>query len=301
MESKNEVAQINAAQDDTPSANREIKDGVFKLLFEKPENAAELYYALTGIKCHPSEIQIITLTNTISGKLKNDLAFVVRGKAMVVGEHQSTPNKNMPLRMLMYLGQLCEKWIRMEGEEDFLYRSGLYKIPTPEFAVFYNGITKKPAKEILKLSNAFMYEQDGELGRLELEVPVYNINAGIDNKIFDKSEKLRHYAEFIAKVREFEKTIDDYAEAVAKAVKYCIANGILVEFLKENGGKVVSILATYDVETAKRIYAEEQVEEERAEIARDMLVEGISVEKVARLARISLEAAMDLQKQIRYP
>lgn len=31
----------------TSSANRQIKDGVFKLLFEKPENAAELYYAIT--------------------------------------------------------------------------------------------------------------------------------------------------------------------------------------------------------------------------------------------------------------
>jgi len=76
------------AEHDTASANREIKDGVFKLLFEIPENAAELYSALKNVECSPNDIQIITITTTISGKMKNDLAFVVRGKAMVVGEHQ---------------------------------------------------------------------------------------------------------------------------------------------------------------------------------------------------------------------
>ena len=96
-------------------ARREIKDGVFKLLFEKPENAAELYYALTGIKCDPKEIQIITISTIISGTIKNDLAFIAYGKALIVIEHQSTPNKNMPIRILMYIGQLYEKWFKMMG------------------------------------------------------------------------------------------------------------------------------------------------------------------------------------------
>ena len=93
---------------DSPSVNREIKDGVFKLLFEIPENAAELYSALKGAPCSPDEIQIITITTIISGKLKNDLAFVVRSRAMVLGEHMSSPYDNMPIRFLMYLGQLYE-------------------------------------------------------------------------------------------------------------------------------------------------------------------------------------------------
>ena len=62
---------------DIPATGREIKDGVCKLLFEIPENAAELYPTLKSIECGPDEIQIITITTTISGKLKNDLTFVV--------------------------------------------------------------------------------------------------------------------------------------------------------------------------------------------------------------------------------
>ena len=38
----------NSAGLDTIPANRQIKDGVFRLLFDDPEKAAELYYALSG-------------------------------------------------------------------------------------------------------------------------------------------------------------------------------------------------------------------------------------------------------------
>ena len=81
---------------DYSSANRNIKDGVFRLLFAVKENAAELYYVLTGIKRIPDEIQIITITTIVSGKLKNDMAFVVRGRVMVISEHISSPFLNMP-------------------------------------------------------------------------------------------------------------------------------------------------------------------------------------------------------------
>ena len=55
---------------DTASANREIKDGVYRLLFDSQENAAELYYTLTGIKCSQDEVQIITITTVVFYQLK---------------------------------------------------------------------------------------------------------------------------------------------------------------------------------------------------------------------------------------
>jgi len=247
---------------DIVSANRQIKDGVFKLLFEIPENAAELYYALKDEKCNPNEIQIITITTTVSGKLKNDLAFIVKGRAMVVGEHMSSPYANLPVRFLMYTGQLYEKWIKIKGEEKFLYGSKLYKIPTPEFVVFYNGTTARPERDTLYLSNAFEVITVNELGTLELEVPVYNINKGMNEGLFKKSPKLRQYAEFIAKVREFNKQYDDYTQAVKEATNYCITNDILSDFLREQGGKIVSVLtAEFDLDVAKKVWREEQMED----------------------------------------
>ena len=146
-----------------------------------------MYYALSEEKCAADEIQIITITTTISGELKNDLAFVVRDKVMVVGEHMSGSYDNMPVRLLMYIGILYEKWIKMKGEEKFIYGSKPYKIPTPAFVVFYNGTAPRPEKEILSLSSAFENESDKNLGFLELKVPVYNINKGMNEELFKKS------------------------------------------------------------------------------------------------------------------
>jgi predicted transposase/invertase (TIGR01784 family) len=277
------------------TANREIKDGIFKLLFEKPANAAELYYALTGIECQPDEIQIITLSTIVSGRLKNDLAFVVKGRAMVIGEHQSTPNENMPLRMLMYLGQLCDKWIKMKGEERFLYRTNLYKIPTPEFAVFYNGTEDRPEREILNLSKAFEYPQNKEFGYLELKVPVYNINKGMSQELTSKSNHLREYTEFIAKLREYQKIYEDFETAVKETVNYCIANGILAEFLRENGGRIMSVLATeYNQEAHVRVLLEEKY----LEIAKTMLLKGYPVSSISEIVGLSESEILLLQKRL---
>ena len=300
METKDELTQASKVQNDTPSANREIKDGVFKLLFENHENAAELYYTLTGTRCSPDEIKIITITTVISGNLKNDLAFVVKGKALVVGEHQSTKNENMPIRMLMYIGQLYEKWFDLEDERELLYKSKLHKIPRPEFAVFYNGSAKRPEKEILKLSSAFEDAfHDEKENFLELKVPVYNINKGMNPELFRKGETLRQYSEFVAKLRELQETYKDFEQAFKEAVTYCINNGILVKFLKENGGKIMSILtAEYDAETHRRVYAEEKMEEQKVSFARLMLREGDPIDKIERLTGLPFEVIRKLQQQV---
>jgi hypothetical protein len=277
---------------DIVSVNRQIKDGVFRLLFDDPEKAAELYYALSGEKCRPDEIQIITITTTISGELKNDLAFVVRGKVMVVGEHMSSPYANMPVRLLMYIALLYEKWIKIKGEEKFIYGSSLYKIPTPAFVVFYNGTMSRPEKEILRLSDAFEDVGVLDLGLLELEVPVYNINKGMNAELFNKSPNLKQYAEFVSKLRELTNQYNDYSQAVEEAVRHCIANDVLADFLKEQGGKIVSILSTYDPEAAARIRAEEQIER----IIKKLVNKGMEPHEISDVTGFDIERVLEICK-----
>ena len=288
---------------DYSSANRNIKDGVFRLLFAEKENAAELYYALSGIKCSPDEIQIITITTVVSGKMKNDLAFVARGRVMVISEHMSSTFSNMPVRLLMYAGALYEKWLKMNDEYDFLFGSKQCKIPTPEFILFYNGIDDRPEKEILFLSSAFKTRVDAGFGSIELEVPVYNINKGMNTELLDKSEKLRHYIEFIAKKRQLLELYSDYDLAVKDAVNYCINNGILAEFLKEHGGRVVSILATeFKLVDVAKVWKKEGREEgreegrkeERLEIARRLLSMNIALQDVTKATGLSAEQITSL-------
>jgi len=187
MKNESEVMNLDEKR---KSTNRQIKDGVFCLLFGNPENAAELYNAINNTRYSPAEIQIITLSTVVSGRLKNDIAFVVNDKIMVVGEHMSSSYANMPVRMLMYVGHLIEKWINIKGEENFLYQSKLHKIPKPEFVIFYNGVDTKPEKETLRLSSAYENVDSESLGYLELEVPVYNINKGMNKELFFKSSHL---------------------------------------------------------------------------------------------------------------
>jgi hypothetical protein len=141
---------------------------------------------------------------------------------------------------------------------------------------------------------------------LELEVPVYNINKGKNAELFTRSEKLKHYAEFIAKLREFQKTYEDYSQAVKETVNYCIENGILAKFLKEHGGRIVSILfAEYNEETAKRVYAEERIEEavEAAveEAAQKMIQDGVPIEKIVKYFDLTMEAVERLRKHVPLP
>jgi hypothetical protein len=127
---------------------------------------------------------------------------------------------------------------------------------------------------------------------LELEVPVYNINKGMNVELLKKSDKLRQYAEFVEKLRVASNMYDDYAKGVEAVVKNCIDNNILSDFLKEHGGEVVSILTMeYNAETAKRVYGEELMEN----VAIEMLREGDSIDKIIRITKLPEETIKALQ------
>lgn len=93
-------------------SNREVKSSAFTTFFSKPENAAKLYEALDGIEqVSPEDIEFQTLNGVLFMARKNDLAFSVKNKVLVISEHQSTINTNMPLRDAIYYGRTMEKII----------------------------------------------------------------------------------------------------------------------------------------------------------------------------------------------
>ena len=102
--------------------------------------------------------------------LKNDVAFVIEDSFIVLAEHQSTICNNMPLRDLIYMSAMLQRMINT----DELYRKKLLKIPRPTFIVFYDGKEDFPEYHEMKLSDAFLGDDD-EIA-LQLTVRVYNIN-----------------------------------------------------------------------------------------------------------------------------
>jgi hypothetical protein len=167
----------------------------------------------------------------------NDISFVIDGKIVVLIEHQSTINPNMPLRMLIYIAKVYEKIC--EAHE--MYSSKMMTIPMPEFAVLYNGKRKYPDKKVLKLSSMFAKFGVKSPINLELTVTVYNINKGRNPEFAERSTTLDEYEIFVATTHEYEKTMPR-EEALLKAVTDCRNKGILKNFLNKHGKEVIDML-----------------------------------------------------------
>jgi len=235
--------------------NRNHKDSVFTLLFSEPPAALELYNAVTGQNYPPdTKIEIVTLSNALFKGQLNDVAFVVDDRLVVLIEHQSSINNNIPLRMLMYLGREYERITK--GKD--LYREKLIKIPAPEFIVLYNGKDEFPDFKELRLSDSFKAKGNGNL---ELVANVYNVNKGRNAEIASKSPVLNGYNELIAEVNKNRKTME-LAEAVEAAIKSCVERNILVYFLEKHASEILNMLFTeWNWEDAKQVWQEEAKED----------------------------------------
>lgn len=230
-----------------PKARREYKDTVFRMLFSDEKNLLSLYNAVTGRSYEDAkELEIVTLDNAVYMGMKNDLAFLL-DLHISLYEHQSTKNPNMPLRDLFYISLEYQKYV----SDKSLYSSALLKIPAPVFIVFYNGAEDMEERTELRLSQAYEHFE-GE-PNLELKVRVLNINAGHNAELMEQCRMLKEYAQYVARVRGYTASMK-LEEAVRRAIKECIAEGILADFLRKNRAEVemVSILE-YDKEYEKKL------------------------------------------------
>ncbi|WP_215699764.1 hypothetical protein, partial [Clostridium sp. MCC353] len=212
------------------TSNREVKSSAFTALFSDPKNAAALYQALEpGEEVKPEDIDYTTLSGVLFMARKNDMAFTVKKRVLVISEHQSTVNENMPLRDVIYFGRTIEKLV----EPKALYKTRLISIPAPEFYVFYNGTAPFAAEKELRLSGAYLVK-DGE-PMLELKVKVININLSADHPILKQCRPIYEYSSFIQKIRDCMKIGKTRDEAIIQAISDCENEGLLVEFLREHG------------------------------------------------------------------
>ena len=221
---------------------RNYKDSLFCMLFKDKENLLSLYNALNKTNYTDADkLEITTLENAVYMNYKNDVSFVFDFELMLY-EHQSTVNPNMPLRDLFYVADILQK--RTYGQD--LYGLKMVLIPSPQFVVFYNGTDSQPERQTIRLSDA--YEKKPDTSGLELVVTVYNINYGYNEEIMDACRTLKEYAMYVERVRTYSKLIP-IAEAVEKAVDECISKDILSEFLGKNRAEAIKVsIYEYDEE-----------------------------------------------------
>ena len=245
---------------------RTYKDTLFRMLFRDKENLLSLYNAVNDTDyTDTNDLEITTLENAIYMNYKNDISFVFHFELLLY-EHQSTVNPNMPLRQLFYVSRVLQKRAHNEN----IYGSVLIRLPMPRFAVFYNGTALQPEKQVLRLSVS--YKQKTKEPELELCVTVYNINLGCNTKMMDACKALREYAQYTEKVREYAEKLP-FSEAVEAAVEYCIRNGILADFLLENKAEAIAVsIFEYDEEKhlkSEREYAYHAGKEEGEKIGEE--------------------------------
>ena len=242
------------------TSNRQMKSSVFTTYFSDPKNAAQLYTALEGLPAEPEDIEYTTLEGVLFLVRKNDMAFTVKNRVLVISEHQSTVNDNMPLRDVIYYGRTMERLL----EAVDIYRSRVIPIPTPEFFVFYNGNQNYPPEKILKLSDSYLEKTNTPM--LELLVKVININLSVGHTILEQCQPLYEYSWFIQKVKEYTKQVVDRDAAIERAIRDCIHTGIFKDFVQRHGSEAVNMLFTqFNLEDAKKIWREEAIEDGREE------------------------------------
>ncbi len=178
---------------------REYKDRLFTFIFGREENRAwtlSLYNAVNGSHySNPEEIQITTIKEVLYMGMHNDVSFMI-SEQLNLYEQQSTYNPNMPLRLMQYVGNLYEQYLKKYQHNK--YGSTLIMLPVPRLVVFYNGEIEKPDEMMLRLSSSFPEDANADI---EVRVRMLNINHGKNAELLKACQPLREYSWFIHQIR----------------------------------------------------------------------------------------------------
>ena len=238
-------------------AKNNYRDSLFRKYFEHPDKLAALHELLTGIPTAEQNVEIKTLKSVLFNRLKNDISFKVGDRFIVLFEHQSTINPNMPARMLLYSAMLYRKMLSKES----IYSKKLIPLPAPEFYVLYNGKEPWTDNSKLYLSSAFAENQHN----LELVVTVRNIRYNKDNELLQKYKPLHDYSFFVYDVEKRVASGASLADAIRSATDYCINHNIMRDYLSANYEEVFEMMSLrWNEKDAKKYWQKEAREEGHA-------------------------------------
>jgi len=237
------------------TTKRTYKDSLFRDIFNNVKILPALYESLEGEPATVEDIRLTTIEEIFFDSEKNDVSFIAKNRHIILLEHQSTVNANMPLRILWYIAELYRQYVDPKTP----YRTKLIYLPTPKFYVFYNGKTPMPQRWQKRLSDAFADDK----GALELIVEAININEDAGDEILNKCAPLKAYSTFVAKVRQIVKVGKSLRQAVPEAIEYCIKNDYLKEYFQQKQAQEVFDMVNFvwDQELALKVRAEEAAEE----------------------------------------
>ncbi len=226
--------------------SREYHDNLFKEIFRKEDSIKELLQFI-GVNKKEEKIEIRIVEPVLVGNRQNDLSFLLNGIFYYFLEHQSTGNKNMPIRLLFYVCQALEHYI--DGED--LYKKKEIEIPEVKCYTIFTGLCSKAPEQletIQRLSDLYLSREKQEID-LELRVHCFHMEMTKEEvKQFLEEEKMPdrfrtmknlvvQYAIFVNVVKygiwKQSVTIDTQKakEIVVETCELFLKKGYLTEFL----------------------------------------------------------------------
>ena len=277
--------------------NRKYKDSVFTDLFgsdrDGKKNFLDLYNALSGSDYKLEEVSLErkVIEQALYKTFNNDVSWEINGRLIVLVEHQSTVNENMPFRCLEYVTRIYEGIIPVKQR----YAEKVYKIPNPDFYVVYVGKKELPPEQELRLSDAF-FEKDSS--KLELVVKVKNCT---DPKLLPISKTcdiLKEYCQFIEIVEQnYNRLLPK--KSFKKAIEITMEQGILTDYLDRKSREVINMLcAKYDYKMDIAVKQEEAQQQKAIEDAKSFYANGVSIQVIAKSLKMTEEQVQDIVKDV---
>ena len=277
------------------NSNAKYRDSVFRSYFNEPVRLLSLCNAVLNTNyADTSRLEINTLEGIFFDKQKNDISCSIDNHFLVLVEHQNSVNNNMPFRFLSYVAELLNKLIQDKRK---LYRENLLRFPAPKFFVLYDGDRDEPIEKIMRLSDAF----GGDSSSLELLVTAFNINYGLPQPLFKNCPYLSDYSTLVGKVKEGIRLGLTRRDAIRRAVKFCLDNNIMRDYLLRHSEEVFDMLALeWNLDDAKQAWFEDGLEQGREQgiesVAINMLRSGMTAETIQEFTKLSFERIRELAK-----
>ena len=242
--------------------NRKHKDSLFVDYFSKDRDwkhhFLSLYNALHGTNLQVADTQLerVNLEQVLYKSYYNDIAVLVNGQFILMIEHQSTINPNMPLRLLEYVARIYGNIVDSKAK----FSRHLVPLAKPEFSVFYTGNQELPPESYLHLSDSFPNQGQNADLTLELKVKVCTIKSETPSPVVHSCHDLEQYVQFLELMGEAKAA--GHRHPLKWAIQEAVRRNILRDYLERKGGEVLSILMTeYDYATDMAVLKEEAYED----------------------------------------
>ena len=147
----------------------------------------------------------------------------------------------------------------------------------------------------MRLSEAF----GGDSSSLELIVTAYNINRGVNAPLLGKCPYLRDYSTLVGEVKNGLAEGLPLRDAIIRAVKFCLDNGIMCDYLTKHAEEVFDMLALeWNMDDALQARFDEGMERgeiNRAEkMAVKMIRKGHHFDEIHELTDLPLQRIQEL-------